>query len=740
MNNTDSFLSNEQLLDVLTLNKIATAIHVTEDAVIEYANNAMLKIWGKDKSVIGKKLVDALPELKGQPFIDMFKRVWNEGITISGKDAPADLVVDGKLQTFYFDFEYAALKDDNDSVYCILHTAHDITERYLSRQREQKLSEELSVLNEELTASNEELITSNEEMAATNEELAATNEELAATNEELRVLTEEFSNSREQLLENKETIERAEQMLRLAVEAANIGSWFIEPVTKQLKYNATLAKIFGYEGEADMTYEQAIGQVSKIYRQQIESAMELAIAEGGDYDITYAQHRFNDSELIWIRSLGKVTADQHKGISTFAGVVMDITDLIKTRHAEQRLNDQLFEINEALTGSNVELTASVEKSAAINKYLTNLNKELIATQERLEVSNDSLGSVTNNLQRAIDLASIDIWKVDLTTGLLTITERTRKLHGIAPDVPFDFHQSLELITPSQRAGVAATIKEAIDRNNHFTVQYQIEPLDGEKPRWMNSSGQVYKNANGEPISMSGIMMDITEQKADEQRKNDFIGMVSHELKTPLTSLSAYIQMLQAKAIKGEDGLFINALNKSNIQVKKMNKMINGFLNLSRLESGKIQINKNQFDIVDLLREIIDETVVMVSSHVISFSPCAPIIINADRDKISSVITNLVSNAVKYSPTGTTIEITCIVNKHDIKVSVADEGVGIAPEDSSKLFERYYRVQNSKTDIISGFGIGLYLSAEIVQRHSGKIGVDSEPGKGSNFWFTLPHTS
>ena len=87
MSNTDGFLSNEQLLDVLTLNKIATAIHVTEDAVIQYANNAMIKIWGKDKSVIGEKLIDALPELKGQPFVDMFKRVWNEGITISGKDA-----------------------------------------------------------------------------------------------------------------------------------------------------------------------------------------------------------------------------------------------------------------------------------------------------------------------------------------------------------------------------------------------------------------------------------------------------------------------------------------------------------------------------------------------------------------------------------------------------------------------------------------------------------------------------
>src|SRR4051812_43739363 len=105
------FLTNEQLLDVLSYSKDATAIHVSEKAVIQYANNAMLGVWGKDKSVIGKSLEDALPELKGQPFIEMFARVWNEGLTISGTDTPAQLEVDGKIQTYYFDFEYRAIKN-----------------------------------------------------------------------------------------------------------------------------------------------------------------------------------------------------------------------------------------------------------------------------------------------------------------------------------------------------------------------------------------------------------------------------------------------------------------------------------------------------------------------------------------------------------------------------------------------------------------------------------------------------
>ena len=733
MNRTATFLSDEQLLNVLTLTKTATAIHVTEDSIIQNANDAMLKVWGKDRSVIGKSLEDALPELKGQPFIAMFKKVWNEGLTISGKDAPADLVVDGKLQTFYFDFEYRALKDQNGIVYGILHTAEDITERHLSQKREEKLLDELKALNEEITVSNEELSSNNEEMAANNEELAA-------TNEELRVLTEELNEAEQILRATTEAAQRAEEMLRLAVEAANIGSWYIEPLTKVLKYNSTLARIFGYEGKTDMTYEQAIGKVSGKYRQKIEMAIDLAITEGGDYDITYQQHRFNDNELIWVRSLGRISSDKNSGINTFSGVVMDITDLMKTRQAEQRLNEQLFDINETLTGSNVKLSASVEESDTLNKYLTSLNKDLILAQEQLQTSNTSLETVSSNLQRAIDLALIDIWKADLSTGLLTFTERSRKLHGIPKDAPFTFQQSLELIIPNQKEYVADTVNEAINKTGHFTIEYQIKPLDGGKPRWINSSGQVNKNNDGEPVSLSGIMVDITEQKADEQRKNDFIGMVSHELKTPLTSLSAYIQMLQIKAAKGEDDLLVNALNKSNAQVKKMNKMINGFLNVSRLESGKILVIKNKFNIDELLREILEETKVTISTHTILFSPCDQINVHADRDKISSVITNLVSNAVKYSPNGTKIDITCTVDDSHVKVSVIDEGIGITPEDSSKLFERFYRVQNSTTNIISGFGIGLYLSAEIIQRHDGEIGVDSTPGLGSTFWFTLPQNN
>jgi signal transduction histidine kinase len=169
----------------------------------------------------------------------------------------------------------------------------------------------------------------------------------------------------------------------------------------------------------------------------------------------------------------------------------------------------------------------------------------------------------------------------------------------------------------------------------------------------------------------------------------------------------------------------------------MSNMINGFLNVSRLESGKIHVIKHPFDLAELVKEVIKETELTTTKHIINLDSCDRIDVNADRDKIGSVISNLLSNAVKYSPKGRTIMVSCQLINADVRVSIKDEGMGINPQDQEKLFERYYRVETSHTQHISGFGIGLYLSAEIIHQHEGKIWAESESGVGSTFHFTLP---
>lgn len=246
-----------------------------------------------------------------------------------------------------------------------------------------------------------------------------------------------------------------------------------------------------------------------------------------------------------------------------------------------------------------------------------------------------------------------------------------------------------------------------------------------------------KNKQGVIIGLSKIARDITEKKQEEQRKNDFIGMVSHELKTPLTSLIAIIQIVQKKLGSNDDKFLSSAMEKANQQTRRMAAMINGFLNISRLEAGKLLIEKRPFRLDELLLEILEETRLSVTNHIFSLDECDNITVNADRDKISSVISNLINNAIKYSPQGRLVDICCQTRDDIVIVSVKDEGMGIKADDLRHIFDRYYRVETRHTRHISGFGIGLYLSKEIVERHDGNIWAESKPGEGSTFYFSLP---
>lgn len=340
-----------------------------------------------------------------------------------------------------------------------------------------------------------------------------------------------------------------------------------------------------------------------------------------------------------------------------------------------------------------------------------------------------------------EAAELGTFDMNLEKGTMEWDERCRTLFGISHTETVTYETDfVEGLHPEDRERVLKIINNVLIKsisNGDYDVEYRTIGVEDQKLRWVRAKGKAYFDKQDNPVRFIGSVLDITEQKLDEMRKNDFIGMVSHELKTPLTSLTAYIQMLLGKAIDNEDEFISGALEKANVQVKKMSNMINGFLNISRLESGKMLIEKQSFELTELIHEMIEELKLITSAYVISLSVCDPLEVYADRDKIGSVISNLLSNAIKYSPKGKHIDIQCQKTGDRVKISITDEGMGIKPHDIDKLFDRYYRVESKHTTHISGFGIGLYLSAEIIHRHEGKIGVESKTGVGSTFWFTLP---
>jgi two-component system sensor histidine kinase VicK len=436
----------------------------------------------------------------------------------------------------------------------------------------------------------------------------------------------------------------------------------------------------------------------------------------GDYDVEYRTVGVDDKKIRWVRAKGKVFYDGgHKPIR-FIGSVLDISTNKNYQQELQIINDELARSNEEQRIANVQLHS---------------------LQEALQQSNINLIASNEKLEQAIATGMMGTWSVNPADMSIYMSDYVKTLLGL----PVNGNPSLELIMQAIDSEfhqkVTDVLSDAISNGKDSDTEYTITNLITGEHKWVRATGKVIKDAWGQVTEYSGLFMDITERKLDELRKNDFIGMVSHELKTPLTSLLPLIQVADMKLKNNPEKFLSEAMGRAMVQVKRMGAMIDGFLNVSRLEAGKISIIKQDFSIDELLKEVIHEFELTISKHIIKISDRSKVIINADKNKIGSVITNLISNAIKYSPKGGDIIVKCTVKGNAVEIGVKDEGIGIKATDKKKLFERYYRVEDIQSKHISGFGIGLYLSAEIVHRHGGEIWVESQIGIGSEFFFRLP---
>lgn len=518
---------------------------------------------------------------------------------------------------------------------------------------------------------------SKSELQATTEELAASNEELSATNEELAATNEELQEAQESLLIQNEIIAETEDSLRLALASGNLGTYSVIPGTGKFELSQKAREFYGLPLGEEISWADVTATVVPEYIQVIERARIKALATNQPFDVQYPITQPDTNEIKWIRVVGKSVEATKLKPARFLGVIIDITAEVEHRLAIEESEDRFRNMAEA--------TDVLIAVGDINGDATYFN---------------------------------NAWT---------------RLTGRTMNELLDFGWT-DLVHPEDKQRYLNIYLSAFEKKTPFTGEFRIAGIDGDY-KWLLAKGTPRFHADGNFMGYISSSVDITELKKDEIRKNDFIGMVSHELKTPLTAISGFVQVLQAKAKKTEDNYSLLALNRAYNQVKKMTTMINGFLNVSRLESGKLLIEKTHFQLDELLRELIEESDIVQFSHEIKLYVNEPVGIFADRDKIGSVISNLLSNAVKYSPSGTRIDVGCKVIRDKALVSITDQGIGIDAEDIEKLFDRYYRVNKHHT--VSGFGIGLYLSAEIIERHNGKIGVKSEAGAGSTFYFEIP---
>jgi len=219
--------------------------------------------------------------------------------------------------------------------------------------------------------------------------------------------------------------------------------------------------------------------------------------------------------------------------------------------------------------------------------------------------------------------------------------------------------------------------------------------------------------------------------------DEFISIVSHELKTPLTSLKAFNQILKSKIDAKSNTNLSGYILRMDSQIDKMTDIINELLDVASLKSGQLSINKESFILDELITNVINTRQKIAQKHKIIKKGLTNTFIESDKIRLSQVLTNLLTNAAKFSPSGTNIIISKKIAGNDIIVSVRDFGIGIPMAKQKVIFQRFNSINNPKSDNLPSMGLGLYISNEILNRLGGRIWVRSSPGKGSTFFFQIP---
>lgn len=293
-----------------------------------------------------------------------------------------------------------------------------------------------------------------------------------------------------------------------------------------------------------------------------------------------------------------------------------------------------------------------------------------------------------------------------------------------------------------------TIKEALANNSQCVAELRNYRKDGSE-FWNEIFISPITNNEGITTHFIGVQNDISDRKLNEicmgtemkqaeklkQQKNDFISAASHELKTPLTSLKASLQLLEKINPDPKTTKVTALISQANRSINKVNKLIEELLISDQLVEGKLELSKSHFVLGRLISECCSN-IQLEGKYDIVVNGEKNIEVYADFERLDQVVLNFVDNAVKYASDSTTISVYLSKTFNEAKVIIHDGGPGIAADKLPHLFDRFYKGE-PEGEQYSGLGIGLYISAQIIKNHGGNIGVESELGKGSSFWFTLP---
>jgi PAS domain S-box-containing protein len=713
---------------------IAMCIFRGENFVVEIANELMLNLWGKYAAqVLKKPIFEGLPEAKGQGLEDIMNQVYHTGEKFEANERPVFLPKNGELQKHYLNFVYQPIKDIDGNVTSIFAMATDVTDQAVAKHKIIESEDKLKIVidasqlgvwefdskqktgiysdryaqifgyqnKEQLSIDKiKELLHPDDEEIRDDADKKVI--ETGNLNYESRIFWKDGSihwievngtlfydednkplkmigtirDITDDKKHEKELIERGEK-LNVVIEASKLGIWEYDILGTKGTFNDRYAQIFGFENKEQINLEKS-NKLLHPDDQIIRDNARDKVLESGylNYETRFF---WEDGSIHWMEVNGKLYYDEKNEPIKMIGTIRDITD---------------------------------EKMFA---------NDLLEREEKFRLLADEMPQF--------------VWTADNQGSLNYFNKSVYNFTGLN-EASIIGDGWVNIIHSEDRDQNFLAWKEATSNGSDFIFENRFINKNGES-RWQLSRAKPLKDNDGNIKMWIGTSTDIHEMKEADQQKDFFISMASHELKTPITSVKGYIQLLSSKYKDTQDPFLKNALNVLNKQVTTLTTLVTDLLDVSKINSGSLSLKKSKFALHDLVEEVIQEMQHINPKHQIIFCKEAEGIVYADKENISQVLINFLTNAVKYSPASLNVTVKSVLDNGKIKISVSDKGIGLKEADRVKVFERFYRVEGKNEKTFPGFGIGLFIASEIINKHEGEIGVESKFGEGSTFFFKLP---
>ena len=590
---------------------IATALFEGPEFIVSLANEEALKLWGKKGDVIGRKVLDVMPELEGQPFIKLLQDVYTTGSLYEGKEDLAYLEKDGQLEEVYVNFIYKAIHNPEGKITGIITMGFDVTDQVLSKKK----------------------------------------------------------------------MEEAERRYRELIKTLPVAVYTVDKNGYIDLYNEACLELWGRapkKGEDKWTGFEAVYDLDE-NRLRPENYPIAQSMQEDRYIVIEAYMQRPDGSMRHVIAHPKPIHDGAGKVAGAMNVLIDITD--------RKLAENALQVSE-------------EKFRSLARLMPQL-----------------------------------IWTMDAQHRLTYYSQSLSDYTGLTPR-QIDQDGYIQFVHPDDRKENIRKWAQCLRSGENFLFEHRYRRHDGAY-RWYLSRAIPQKDPEGKIQMWVGTSTDIDEIKQHEQQKDDFIKVASHELKTPITTIKGYVQLLLREEAAGANTFLQQSLSTIDKQVSRLTRLVDDLLDVTRIDMGSFRLNTTLLPIGGIVKEVIEDLQATTPAHSFLLEQYADPVVCLDRDRIQQVLVNLFNNAVKYSPHADKVIVSIRQENAWLTLSVQDFGIGIAPNDQEKIFTRFYRVSGRDEKTVPGFGIGLFIVREIINLHGGTVGVESEKGRGSTFYFSLP---